>query len=125
MLFSEFVEGTGCRETDHNYQIYKELEIIYMNSDCSKQYIYEMGKKLVDNSKTPEEIAIEETVKAEIKNLKEELKQYRAEAKRYEEYHKTREDKKDMFWRDQLYCTKRMILRTKNAIKAREFMLSI
>ena len=125
MLYSEFIEGTGCRQNDHNYQVYKNLEIMYMNSDLSKQQIYEYGKKLVDNSKTPEEIVIEETVLAEIKNLKEELKQYRAEVKRYEEYHKTREDKNDRFWKDQLDFTRKLISRTRNAIKAREFMLNI
>ena len=70
MLYSEFVEGTGCRETDYNYKVYKELEIIYMNSDCTKEHIYEMGKKLVDNSKTEEELRIEAEIKAEIESCK-------------------------------------------------------
>ena len=76
MLFSEFVEGTGCRETDHNYKVYKELEIIYMNTDCTKEHIYEMGKKLVDNSKTEEELELEAKIKAEIKEYREEKKYY-------------------------------------------------
>ena len=73
MLFHEFVEGTGCRETDKNYQIYKELEIIYMNTDCSKEHIYEMGKKLVDNSKSESELEAEANIKAEIEGYQEQI----------------------------------------------------
>ena len=71
MLFGEFVEGTGCRETDKNYQIYKDLEVIYMNTGCSKEHIYEMGKKLVDNSKTEAELKLEKQINEEIAELKE------------------------------------------------------
>ena len=73
MLYQEFIEGTGCRENDHNYQVYKELEIIYMSTDCSKQHIYDMGKKLVDNSKTEKELEIEAEIKAEIERYKDEI----------------------------------------------------
>lgn len=73
MLFSEFVAGTGCKETDKNYKVYKELEIIYMNTDCSKEHIYEMGKKLVDNSKTEAELKLEAEINEEIRGLKQEI----------------------------------------------------
>ena len=56
MLFSEFREGTGCKDNQHNHEVYKNLEIMYMNSDMTKEEIYEYGKKLVDNSKTVEEL---------------------------------------------------------------------
>ena len=49
MLFSEFIEGTGCKDNMHNFKVYKDLEVMYMNSDISKEYIFEYGKKLVDN----------------------------------------------------------------------------
>ena len=45
MLFSEFVEGTGCKDNEKNYEVYKNLEIMYMNSNMSKAEIYEYGKK--------------------------------------------------------------------------------
>ena len=76
MLYNEFVEGTGCKDTEKNYKIYKDLEIMYMNSDMTKQEIYEYGKKLVDNSKTAAEIEAEEKVKEEIEELKREVKRY-------------------------------------------------
>ncbi len=49
MLYSEFVTGTGCKDNEYNYQVYRDLEILYMHSDKSHFEIYEMGKKLVDN----------------------------------------------------------------------------
>lgn len=92
MLYSEFVENTGCRETDHNYKVYKELEIIYMNTDCTKEHIYEMGRKLVDNSKSPEQMELEEQIASEIEVCKSNVKYYREEAKRYEEFAKIEQD---------------------------------
>lgn len=70
MLYSEFIEGTGCKDTQFNYGVYKNLEIMYMNSDMSKAEIYEYGKKLVDNSKTEAELEAEARVTAEINDLK-------------------------------------------------------
>ena len=55
MLYSEFITGTGCRETEQNYSIYKGLEIIYMNTDLSKDEIYKLGKRLVNNGLTKEQ----------------------------------------------------------------------
>ena len=63
MLWCEFIDGTGCKISEHNYQVYKDLEIMYINSDMTKNQVYEYGKKLVDNSKTPEQIAFIEGIK--------------------------------------------------------------
>lgn len=70
MLYSEFVTGTGCKDNATNYRIYKDLEVMYMNSDLSKADIYEYGKKLVDNSKSEAEIEAENKITAEINELK-------------------------------------------------------
>lgn len=80
MLFSEFVEGTGCKESEHNYEVYKELELIYMNTDCTKEHIYEMGRKLVDNSKSEKELEIERKIKEEIEEHKSEIARYKGYA---------------------------------------------
>lgn len=77
MLYNEFLEGTGCRDNECNYQVYKDLEIMYMNSNISKARIYEYGKKLVDNSKSMKEIELEARIKKEIESLKSEIGQYR------------------------------------------------
>lgn len=79
MLFCEFQEATGCKDNPHNHQVYKELEIIYMNTDCTKEHIYDMGKKLVDNSKSEEQIRIETELKAEIAQHREEVKSYQTQ----------------------------------------------
>ena len=83
MLYSEFVENTGCKENEHNYKIYKDLEVMYMNSDISKAEIYEYGKKLVDNSKSPEQIKLEEELNAEITLKQNDIRQYKMDAAWY------------------------------------------
>ena len=67
MLYNEFIENTGCKDTEYNYSVYKQLEVLYMSNDnISKQAIYEAGKKLVDNSKTAAEIEAEKNINDEI-----------------------------------------------------------
>lgn len=85
MLYSEFIEGTGCRDKECNYKIYKDLEVLYMNSDISKEKIYEYGKKLVDNSKSDEEIKAEQELKEKIAEVKKEIKEYNDNIKYYRE----------------------------------------
>ena len=86
MLYGEFLEGTGCKDNDHNFKVYKELEIIYMNTDCTKEHIYDMGKKLVDNSKSQERLALEEKIKVEIEECERQMEEYKEEAERYRMY---------------------------------------
>lgn len=85
MLYTEFVEGTGCKDTEKNYKVYKDLEIMYMNSNMSKDEIYEYGKKLVDNSKSEKELQIEKELKEQIKGIKEEIKSNNEIIKYHEE----------------------------------------
>lgn len=73
MLYSEFIQGTGCKDNEKNYKVYKDLEIMYMNSNMSKAEIYEYGKKLVDNSKTEKELQIEAEIKETIAGYKEQI----------------------------------------------------
>lgn len=73
MMYSEFIAGTGCKENEHNYKVFRNLEIMYMNSDMSKAEIYEYGKKLVDNSKSERELKLEAEIKERINSLKAEI----------------------------------------------------
>ena len=73
MMYSEFIAGTGCKENEHNYKVFCNLEAMYMNTDMSKAEIYEYGKKLVDNSKSERELRFEAKIKAEIKSWKERI----------------------------------------------------
>ena len=77
MLYSEFIENVGCKNNDHNYDVYCNLETMYMNSDLPKSTIYEYGKKLVDNSKSEMELALEEKLNYEIEEYKRHIKEYR------------------------------------------------
>ena len=93
MLYSEFVEGTGCKQTEKNYEIYRGLELVYMNTELTKEEVYKMGKKLVDNSPSEEElkqrgkIMVEvELVEKAIKDDREIVKWKEEEIERYEQY---------------------------------------
>ena len=59
MLYSEFVEGTECRDNAHNYEVYKKLESLYTDYEgLSKSDIYNIGKKMVDNTPSAEELTL-------------------------------------------------------------------
>lgn len=73
MLYEEFAENVKCRDNEHNHKVFRELEIIYTNTDCTKEHIYEMGRKLVDNRKSEGQLKIEAKVKAEIAEAKEQI----------------------------------------------------
>lgn len=83
MMYDEFARGTGCRDNEHNHKVFKDLEVLYMNSDLTKEEIYEYGKKLVDNSKSEEELALEAKINQEISDLKEQLKSVNSEIDYY------------------------------------------
>lgn len=127
MMYSEFVAGTGCRETNHNYQVYKELEIIYMNTDCTKEHIYEMGKKLVDNSKTEAELKFEAEIKAEIELHNNEIIRYKgyiSDDEFYLNYWKEQGDK-DMIkmYRNRINFSKDEIKIHRNKIRELKWVL--
>ena len=118
MMYSEFVEGTGCKENQHNYEVFKNLEVMYMNTEMSKADIYEYGKKLVDNSKSQEEIAAENEIKNEIESLKHDLEWLRMQKVRYEEYVVTTDEAyyKNL-WKADLANIKKEIKRANSKIR--------
>ena len=79
MMYSEFLEGTGCKQNEHNYKLFRNLEAMYMNTNMSKQEIYEYGKKLADNSKSEAELNLEAEVKAKIESLKKNIESNKRE----------------------------------------------
>lgn len=71
MLYNEFLQGTGCKNTPYNFGVFSALNSLYMENDqMTKADVYEAGKRLVDNSKTPEEIKQEDEIKALIASYK-------------------------------------------------------
>lgn len=99
MMYCEFISGTGCKDNSHNYEVFKNLEIMYMNSDMSKSDIYEYGKKLVDNSKTEQELKLEADIQKRINELKAEIeneKSYIAWKQRLMELAKANGDKDEV-----------------------------
>ena len=125
MLYGEFITGTGCKDNEHNYKVYKDLEIMYMNSDMSKAEIYEYGKKLVDNSKSKEQIEFEEQVKAEIKDCKNNIAWLKENVKRYREHIEISETKEEKrMWRCLMNVSKRSIKDYKGRIEALKWVLA-
>ena len=121
MLFDEFMAGTGCKDNEHNYKVYKDLEIMYMNSDLTKEQIYEYGKKLVDNSLTEKQLAWNAEIDAQIARLQEQVDYYKGEVDYYEKavelwkgYVEEKEYRKSLrrvrnelkFWRHQIRTIK-------------------
>ena len=105
MMYSEFAEATGCKDNAHNHEVFRNLEIMYMNSDMTKEQIYEYGRKLVDNSKSKAELKLEAELKEEIESNKHMIELY----------------KKDIEWKQELikadpYATE-WIKDCKNSIK--------
>ena len=79
MLYDEFLQGTGCRETDYNYSVYKDVEEIYMNSNITKEEAYAIGKMRVNNGLTEEE-------ETEILRINKDIAYYEGEIQYYTEY---------------------------------------
>lgn len=86
MLFSEFMEGTKCKNNEHNREVYKALEAVYMDrDDITKETVYKAGKLLVDNRPSEEEIRARKQVEETYKGLLDDVKDWedRATASNY------------------------------------------
>lgn len=88
MMYNEFVVGTGCKENEHNYQVFKNLEAMYMNTHMTKEEVYEYGRKLVDNSKSKEQFELEEKIREHIELDKNEYKYYKERSEQYKNFAK-------------------------------------
>ena len=88
MLYSEFISGTGCRDTMHNYEVYKRVESLYMYDDAmSKDEAYAIGRLWVINelSEAEQEFNIRmdneiEWATEHIDELKADIENYKAQA---------------------------------------------
>lgn len=107
MMYSEFVEGTGCKQNEHNYKVFIDLEVMYMNSDLTKEQIYEYGKKLVDNSKSEAELQFEADIKEKIAEIKKDIEWYKGRVDIYKTF--TDYDDPDGYWKRELKATKSIL----------------
>lgn len=78
-MYSEFIEGTCCKDNQHNYEVFKNLEVMYMNSDMTKEQVYEYGRQLVNNEKSAEQIELEKEIEAEIEQHKRQIEYWKSE----------------------------------------------
>lgn len=117
MMYNEFIEGTGCNDNDHNYKVYKDLEVMYMNSDLTKQEIYEYGKKLVDNRKSQEQMMLENEIKEKLEETKRNIKGTKEEIEELERRIKVEEDTD---WLQTWFDQKRRMKKVLDELKARK-----
>ena len=124
MMYSEFIEGTGCRDNEHNYNLFKNLEAMYMNTNLTKDEIYEYGKKLVDNSKSPEQIELEEKLLQEIEECKESIRYIKSRVATLEEFKKEERDENMIkFWKREITSWKKQIKAHRIRIKELKWVL--
>lgn len=123
MLWNEFIEGTNCRDNDYNYKVYKDLEIMYMNSDMTKAQIYEYGKKLVNNEDTEEQKAFKEELKQNIKYFKEFVESYKKDKEYYKHMLEISEGEDKKYYKDRMKNTAEQIKWYANRIKELHWIL--
>ena len=121
MMYSEFVAGTGCKDNEHNYKVFQDLEIMYMNSNLTKNEIYEYGKKLVNNSKSEKEIKFEAEIKAQIEDLKETIRFYQEQLEMYKTFYSMDNDKA---WKHNIQNCKMYIKEAKQKIQGLKWVLA-
>lgn len=86
MLYNEFLKGTGCRDTSHNYDVYKRVESLYMFDEAmTKEEAYAIGGLWIDNSLTPAEIEFNARMDEEIACSEWHIKELKADAENYNE----------------------------------------
>lgn len=85
MLYSEFLEGTGCRDNEANKEAYKKAEALYMSSDdLTHEDVYKVALQLwIDNSLSEEQLKHNEEVKKEIELTKAALDQAKSDYSYY------------------------------------------
>lgn len=116
MLYSEFIKGTGCKSTPENLEIYFNLNTLYMNSNMTKEEIYEYGKKLVNNTKTPAEIELENRIYGDIKALQVENSEHRIRIAELQQYIKETNATLTPLWRDEIRERREQIKHNTNKI---------
>lgn len=80
LLFRDFVEDLGWEETDHNYQLYKWLELLYMNDNMTnRESIYELGKKLITSDDTEAAMIYKEYIQNQIARQKSQIDDFKIE----------------------------------------------
>lgn len=120
MMYSEFLEGTGCKQNEHNYKEFTDLEVMYTNSDLTKEQIYEYGKKLVDNSKSKAELEFEAEINEWIERAKRDIEWYKGEIERYQSYI----DAGDSTWKIDLKEAKKYLKASRGKVRTYKDLLT-
>lgn len=129
MMKHEFEELAGRTVTNEQY---KAIETLYMESNLTKPEFVKSIKQMLKSipeviTKSPERIALEERINAEIKELKESIEWSELKLNSYKTYYEddiqnNRADAR--IWKHHIKSEKEWIRHCKNRISALEWVVS-
>lgn len=129
MLYNEFLENTGAKDTNYNYTVYKNLEALYMvNDSMTKQDVYKAAKNLIDNSLTEAEKKAEEMkeeARKQIKESEENIKYWKERIETINFYIGISEPDEAKQYKENIKAYKEQIKKEKAWIARQKFYLSI
>jgi len=80
LLFRDFVEDLGWEGTDHNYKLYKWLELLYMNDNMTnRESIYELGKKLITSDDAEAAMIYKKYIQNQIARYESQIDEFKKE----------------------------------------------
>lgn len=117
-MYSEFVKDTGCKDNEHNRKVFEGIEKLYMDLNITKEQAYAAGKALVDNSKSPEEIAFEKEITARKAALEADIIGWGVRALDYEKYAlQSEEAANKRYWKNEAKEARRQVSAAKAELK--------
>ena len=127
MLYSEFIQGTGAKDTEYNYRVYKNLEALYMTNDSmTKADVYKAAAALIDNSETPAEKEIRERLENDIATATEAIAAYNLDIDMYNHYIEIETDAAmRKFWRGAIKGRRELIKAERAQISRAKFLLKL
>lgn len=124
LWYKEFIDHAHIQDTDYNYQLYKYLELLYMNDDSiSLVCIFKLGRKLVKSNEIEAKIEYKEYVKKQIAEHKLRIEGYERDLIYYEFRLLTADD--SSYYKRWIELTKRTIDAEHQRIRNLEWILGL
>ena len=125
MLYSEFLENTKARDNEYNYQVYKNLEALYMENDnLTKADIYKAAKILVNDEQSEATKELIAQAEHEIKESQEMIEYYKGRIDTYTEFIIISDPEEAKLYKDSIKEYKRQIKKEQSWIARNKFFLN-
>lgn len=129
MLYSEFIEATGAKDTEYNYSVYKNLEALYMiNDSMTKSDVYKAAKTLIDNSETEAEKEVKKLIEEAKKQITESesiIKHYRERIETMKYFIEISSPEEAKAYKDSIKAYRAEIRKEKRWIDRQKFFIKI